>query len=241
PTARNWKSWWDRLYKLSTARDISTTELKKNSSTTPPVEPELPKISAADMTSTDVNSSFGIREVKGHKSWELPRPLILIWPNSETWLNMPSKPGEAPLDCKIDAIRFRICENLKTNGLLDGPKVTYRLNGDRLPATIKQYKCVGTADYGIFFGEQDHMACHLIVLDAEQNHQGQPLAYMAMVRAKRKAHGEPDSTFYFSRLTNEGKWSIVAYRLRQDGWRDIVNVMAYMVLQGHQNAVSALR
>lgn len=72
----------------------------------------------------------------------------------------------------------------------------YRLNGDRLPATIKQYKCVGTADYGIFFGEQDHMACHLIVLDAEQNHQGQPLAYMAMVRAKRKAHGEPDSTVW---------------------------------------------
>lgn len=175
----------------------------------------------------------------------------------ETWLNIASKPAEAPSGYKIDALLFRICENLTTNGLLDGPKVTcthhFEISLEWGPITYhnKQYKCVGTADYGIFFGEQDHMAYHLIVLDAEQNHQGQLLACMAMVRAKRKAHGEPDSTvwgvltdgqwFYFSRLNNEGKWSIVAYRLRRDGRGDIVNVMAYMVLQGHRNAVSALR
>lgn len=170
---------------------------------------------------------------------------------------MPSKPAEASSGCKIDALLFRICEDLTTNGLLDGPKVTcahhFEISLEWGPITYhnKQYKCVGTADYGIFFGEQDHMACHLIALDAEQNHEGQLLAYMAMVRAKRKAHGEPDSTvwgvrtdgqwFWFSRLNNEGKWSIVDYRVHRDGWRDIVNVMAYMVLQGHRNAASALR
>lgn len=37
---------------------------------------------------------------------------------------MPSKPTEASSGCKIDALLFRICEDLTTNGLLDGPKVT---------------------------------------------------------------------------------------------------------------------
>lgn len=51
------------------------------------------------------------------------------------------------------------------------------------------------------------------------------LLFMAMVQAKRKAHGEPDSIvwgiipdghwLYFSRLNNEGGWSIVAYRVGQ--------------------------
>ncbi|CAI7675778.1 unnamed protein product [Penicillium discolor] len=251
-----WKSWWDRLYKLSTARDISTIELKEFIND-PPVEPELPKIVAADMTLTDVKMSFGLSEVQGYESWQVPRSLIRIRPDFKTWLNMPSKPAEASSGCKIDALLFRICEDLTTNGLLDGPKVTcthhFEISLEWGPITYhnKEYKCAGTADYGIFFGEQDHRACHLIVLDAEQNHEGELLAYMAMVRAKRKAHGEPDSTVWgvrtdgqwvwFSRLNNEGKWSIVDYRVRRDGWRDIVNVMAYMVLQGHRNAASALR
>lgn len=165
------------------------------------------------------------------------------------------KPAEGPLLAKIDVLLFRICMNVKTKRFLDGLEVTRTHHIDTSlewgPITYdtKQYKCVGTADCSIFLGERDHTACHLIALDAKQNHQGQLLAYIAMVRAKRKADGEPDSTvwgvltdgqwFYFSRLKNEGRWSIVAYQVRRDGWRDIVNVMAYMVLQAHWTAASA--
>lgn len=78
-----WKSWWDRLYKLSTARDISTIELK-NFINDPPVELELPKIAAADMTSTDVKRSFGLSEVQGYETWQIPRSLIRIWPDFGT-------------------------------------------------------------------------------------------------------------------------------------------------------------
>ncbi|OQD65769.1 hypothetical protein PENPOL_c005G03423 [Penicillium polonicum] len=249
-----WKSWWDQLYKLSTARDISTTELKQFIKD-PPVKPELPQLAAADMTPTDVNMSFGLSEVQGYETWQFPRPLVLIRPEFETWLDMILKPAEGPLLAKIDVLLFRICMNVKTKGFLDGLKVTRTHHIDTSlewgPITYdtKQYKCVGTADCSIFLGERDHMACHLIALDANHNHQGQLLAYMAMARAKRKADGEPDSTvwgvltdgqwFYFSRLNNEGRWSIVAYRVRRDGWRDIVNVMAYMVLQAHWTTASA--
>lgn len=78
-----WKSWWDQLYKLSTARDISTTELKQFIKD-PPVKPELPQLAAADMTPTDVNMSFGLSEVQGYETWQFPRPLILIRPEFGT-------------------------------------------------------------------------------------------------------------------------------------------------------------
>lgn len=78
-----WKSWWDRLYKLSTAGDISTIELKKFINE-PPVEPELPKIPAVAMDSAGVSESFGLSEVQGHETWQIPHPLILIRPDFGT-------------------------------------------------------------------------------------------------------------------------------------------------------------
>ncbi|KAJ9491120.1 hypothetical protein VN97_g2133 [Penicillium thymicola] len=66
-----------------------------------------------------------------------------------------------------------------------------------------------------------------------------------------KARGQSDSTawgtltdgqwFYSIRLSNAGQWSVVAYRATRDGWGDIANMMAYMVLQGHKSVESSLR
>ncbi|KOS36624.1 hypothetical protein ACN38_g12619 [Penicillium nordicum] len=101
------------------------------------------------------------------------------------------------------------------------------------------------------------MACHLVVFEAKQDHgvsssnHGQILAYMAMVQASRKARGQTDSTvwgalidgqwFYFFRLNNEGQWSCVTYQVRRDGWAAIANIIAFMILRGHETAASPLR
>lgn len=150
--------------------------------------------------------------------------------------------------------------SLTADGLLDyGPKVTLQfetaLEWGPINYKNKQHKCVGRADYTMFFGERDHIACHLVVVEAKKDTTGtglgQLLAYMAMVRASRKARGQSDSTvwgtltdgdwFFFVRLANVGQWSVVAYRATRDGWGDIANMMAYMVLQGHKIAESPVR
>jgi hypothetical protein len=74
---------------------------------------------------------------------------------------------------------------------------------------------------------------------------------MAMVQATRKARGQPDSTvcgvltdgqwFYFFRLNNGGQWSCVGYQVLRDGWPAIANIIAYMMVQGHETAASLLR
>ncbi|KAJ5954684.1 hypothetical protein N7501_008963 [Penicillium viridicatum] len=259
-----WKRWCGRLHKLSESPDINTTRLQEFIKK-PPLEPEIATISAADMTPTDVNNLFGLSELRGQENWHLPRRLILLRPDFDTWIDTfteftrSSKPTEAQTRCKIDALLFTVYESLKADGLLDyGPKITLQfetsLEWGPINYQKKEHKCVGRADYTMFFGERDHMACHLVVLEAKKDTTGtdlgQLLAYMAMVRASRKARGQSDSTvwgaltdgqwFYFVRLDNEGQWSVVAYRANH-GWGEIANMMAYMVLQGHKIAESPLR
>ncbi|KAJ5470634.1 hypothetical protein N7530_007991 [Penicillium desertorum] len=63
--------------------------------------------------------------------------------------------------------------------------------------------------------------------------------------------GQPDSTvwgvltdgqwFYFFRLNNGGQWSCVGYQVLRDGWPAIANIIAYMMVQGHETAASLLR
>lgn len=95
--------------------------------------------------------------------------------------------------------------SLTADGLLDyGPKVTLQfetaLEWGPINYKNKQHKCVGRADYTMFFGERDHIACHLVVVEAKKDTTGtglgQLLAYMAMVRASRKARGQSDSTVW---------------------------------------------
>lgn len=109
----------------------------------------------------------------------------------------------------------------------------------------------------MFFGERNYMACHLVVFEAKQDHgastsnHGQILAYMAMVQASRKAREQTDSTvwgaltdgqwFYFFRLDNGAQWPCVGYQVHRDGWTAIANIIAYMIVQGHETAASPLR
>lgn len=108
------------------------------------------------------------------------------------------------------------------------------LNGARLTTKKnKQHRCVGRADYTMFFGERDHIACHLVVLQAKKETTGaklgQLLAYMhGLGKPFGKARGQSDSTvwgtltdgqwLYFIRLSNAGQWSVVGYRITRDGW-----------------------
>ena len=161
-------------------------------------------------------------------------------------------------------------EDLKPRGWLeDGPKVTLQFESrPRLSGPItyqnKLHKCVGKSDYSMLFGERNLMACHLVVFEAQQswdhgastsNH-GQILAYMAMVQASRKARGlsakgQTDSTvwgalivgqwFYFLRLNNGGQWSCVAYQVLRECWAAIANIIASMIVRGHETAASPLR
>ncbi|KAJ5282084.1 hypothetical protein N7505_000064 [Penicillium chrysogenum] len=59
-----WRSWYDQLHKLSKSDDVSTTELKQLIDD-PPLNSELTKVAAEDMTPTDVSESFCLTEVHG--------------------------------------------------------------------------------------------------------------------------------------------------------------------------------
>ncbi|CAG8907058.1 unnamed protein product [Penicillium egyptiacum] len=266
-SSKAWRSWWDRLHELSKADGVSTTELKQFIDD-PPLKSELPKLAAEDMTPTDVNECFGLTQARGPEAWQFPRPLILIRPDFETWLSTfkertsPSERTEARSRCKIDGLLFTIWENLKAHGYLEnGPNISlqFETSLECRPVTYhnKQQNLVGKADYCVLFGEPKHIACHLVILEAKQDHgaststHGQILAYMAMVQACRRARGQSNSTvwgaltdgqwFYFFRLNNEGQWSAVAYQVHRDGWGVIANVIAYMIVQGHETAASPLR
>ncbi|KAJ5398458.1 hypothetical protein N7465_008947 [Penicillium sp. CMV-2018d] len=264
---RAWKSWWDTLNELSDRSDIDKDRLKEFIKK-PPRQSEISTFAATDMTPTDVNEFFGLSELSGWEAWQFARPLIALTPEFETWLNTfeelttSSKPTEARARGKIHALHITVYEDLKARGWLeDGPKVTLQFETalDWGPITYqnKLHKCVGKADYSMFFGERHHTACHLVVFEAKQDHgastsnHGQILAYIAMVQASRKARGQTDSTvwgalrdgkwFYFFRLNNGGQWSCVPYTVRSDGWAAIANIIASMILRGHETAASPLR
>ncbi|OQD65970.1 hypothetical protein PENPOL_c005G10145 [Penicillium polonicum] len=66
-------------------------------------------------------------------------------------------------------------KTLKARGWLeDGPKVTLQfetaLEWGPITYQNKLHKCVGKADYSMLFGERNHMACHLVVFEAKQDH-----------------------------------------------------------------------
>ncbi|KAJ5507126.1 hypothetical protein N7527_009269 [Penicillium freii] len=232
-TPKAWKSWWGTLNKLSDRSDIDKDRLKECIKK-PPQQAEISTFAAADMTPTDVNEFFGLIELSGWEAWHFARPLIALTPEFETWLNTfqelttPSKPTEARTRCKVDALLIAVYEGLKARGWLeDGRKVTLQfetaLEWGPIPCRNKLSKCVSKADY----------------------------TYMAMVQASRKARGQTDSTvwgaltdgqwFFFFRLNNGGQWSCVAYSVRRDGWAVITNIIAFMILRGHETAASPLR
>ncbi|KAJ5958821.1 uncharacterized protein N7479_005971 [Penicillium vulpinum] len=262
----SWKTWWGRLNKLANSSEVNTNKLK-DFIAKPPREPEMFTVSASDMTPTDVNDFFGLSEVQGYETWQFSREFVQLGSGFESWINTfedftrSSKPTEARSRCKIDVLLHAVYEDLQYRGFLEEDrKATLQfetsLEWGPVKYLSKPYKCVGKADYSLFLGNHNHMACHLVILEAKQDRnaasgQGQLLAYMAMVQASRKARGQSDSTvwgalsdghwFYFFRLNNTAKWSVVAYQVSRDGWGAIANMIAFMILQGYQTALSPLR
>lgn len=99
----------------------------------------------------------------------------------------------------------------------------------------------------MFFVERDQMAC-LVALEANRDHLGQLLVYMAMVQANQMAEEKSDSTdrgvlsdgrwFYFSRLNSEGRWRVVPYQVSLDGWTDIADMLVSLISQGRRTVAS---
>ena len=117
------------------------------------------------------------------------------------------------------------------------------------------HTCIGTADYSLFFGEKDHMACHLVIIEAKRRgcfpDQGQILAYMAMVQANRRSRGQTDwtvwgaltdgSVYQFYQLNMAGEWSDLPLQANREGWQAIANMLGSIVMRAQQACNSPLR
>lgn len=75
-----WKSWWDRLNKLSDKSDVDKDRLKEFIKK-PPQQSKISTFAAADMTPTDVNEFFGLSQLSGWEAWQFARPLITLTPD----------------------------------------------------------------------------------------------------------------------------------------------------------------
>lgn len=117
------------------------------------------------------------------------------------------------------------------------------------------HKCIGVADYSLFFGDQDHLACHLVVIEAKRRgafpDQGQILAYMAIVQASRRERGQSDWTvwgtmtdgwhFWFYRLDLEGRWSRMPMDVLRDGWPRIADMIGGIIIRARAASSSSFR
>lgn len=108
--------------------------------------------------------------------------------------------NEAKSRCRIDALIYVVYRSLWEKDLLPNTgnsraTLSFETPFKWSPVPINgvPHTCTGNADYTVLFGGKDHMACHLVVLEAKERGEmvrsGQVLAYMAMVQANRKAQG----------------------------------------------------
>ena len=152
--------------------------------------------------------------------------------------------------------------SLSDQGLLQNPagtRVTLALEsplawGPVLHQNVP-HTCIGTADYSLLFGEKDHMACHLVIIEAKRRgcfpDQGQILAYMAMVQANRRSRGQTNWTvwgaltdgwvFQFYQLNMEGEWSVLVLQTEREGWQAIASMFGSIVLHAQQACNSPFR
>lgn len=169
--------------------------------------------------------------------------------------------NEAKSRCRIDALIYVVYRSLWEKDLLPNTgnsraTLSFETPFKWSPVPINgvPHTCIGNADYTVLFGGKDHMACHLVVLEAKERGEmvgsGQVLAYMAMVQANRKAQGQSnwsvwgclsdgwDFRFYF--LDLDGNWSsrMLSAIL---GWQEIANIWAHMIIQAQAVANCPLR
>ncbi|OQE30320.1 hypothetical protein PENFLA_c003G06432 [Penicillium flavigenum] len=163
--------------------------------------------------------------------------------------------------CRIDALIYVVYRSLSEQDLLPNAgdsratlsfETSFRWN----PVSVNRvsHTCTKTANYTVLFGGKDHMACHLIVLEAKRHDMtgaAQLLAYMAMVQANRKARGQSNwsvwgclsdgGDFHFNFLDLEGEWSSRMLSSVVWGWQGIANILAHTIIQAQAVATSPLR
>lgn len=155
-----------------------------------------------------------------------------------------------------------VYRSLSDQGLLQSPagtRVTLALERplERGPVLHQNvpHTCSGTADYSLLFGDKDHMACHMVIIEVKRRghfpDQGQILAYMAMVQASRRSRGQTNWTvwgvmtdgwsFQFYQLNMEGAWSFLVLQAKKDSWQAIATMLGSIVMHAQQACNSPLR
>ena len=170
-----------------------------------------------------------------------------------------AKPTETRVRYKLDILINVVYQALSTQNLLvNGPPITlaHETTVAWGPITYKEepHICVGRADYSLFFGERDHLACHVVMIEAKQvggDGHGQLLAYMAMVQANRKKRGQSDWTVYgvlsdgdiftFYHLDMESQFTLAFLQVQREGWQKIANMLASFILEGMKTCASPIR
>lgn len=170
-----------------------------------------------------------------------------------------AKPTETRVRYKLDILINVVYQALSTQNLLvNGPPITlaHKTTVSWGPITYKEepHICVGRADYSLFFGERDHLACHVVMIEAKQvggDGHGQLLAYMAMVQANRKKRGQSDWTVYgvlsdgeiftFYHLDMKSQFTLTFLQVQCEGWQKIVNMLASFILEGMKTCASPIR
>ncbi|KAJ5748241.1 uncharacterized protein N7511_009937 [Penicillium nucicola] len=219
----------------------------------------------------DTEKVFGISQADGYQIWQIPLVKVTLPDDFALWLDgfdkltKLSTSTEAKARCRIDALIVAVYRSLLQHDLLSAfpgaPRVTLAFEShlEWGPVLYKEipHLCIGKSDYSMFFGEKDHMACHLVIFEAKtgssvgSTSRGQVLAYMAMVQASRKSRGQSDWTvwgalicgdaWFFIQLNMDGKWSEIYLQSKREGWSEIASMLGSVILHAQNACKSPLR
>ncbi|KAJ5793754.1 hypothetical protein N7457_000353 [Penicillium paradoxum] len=251
---RGFEAWYDKLLTIAQQAPVPTTQpLLQHIEN---IEPsQLPTISVSDISLQQTEIAFGIKQANGPQPWMVPDIFFSLPADFGKLTKVENKKTNSR--CRIDALIFVVYRNLLEQDLLPNTgdsraTLSFETPFKSSPILINgvPHTCTGTADYTVLFGRKDHMACHIVVLEAEKRYNlanaGQLLAYMGMVQANRKAHGQSNCSvwgclsdgwefrFYF--LDLRGNWSSRTLSSNILGWQEIANMLAHMII--HAQAVA---
>lgn len=174
-------------------------------------------------------------------------------------LTQRAKSTETRVRYKLDTLISMVYQALATqNMLVTGPTITlaHETTVSWGPVIYKDepHLCIGRANYSLFFGETDHLACHVVMIEAKQiggKGDGQLLAYMSMIQANRKKRGQSDwtvygvlsdgETFAFYDLDMNGQYTVVYLQAQREGWQKVANMLGSLIIEGMKTCSSPVR
>ncbi|CAI7624084.1 unnamed protein product [Penicillium palitans] len=264
---QGFRAWYDRLVHM-VHHSESEIPAPVIAHIEQPFSPGLPHLNPSDMTLPQTERAFNIKQADGYQSWQFPSIHVPLPAEFDLWLHKYDELTElsvfteAKSRCRVDALIVAVYRSLSDQGLLQNPagtRLTLALEsplawGPVLHQNVP-HTCIGTADYSLLFGEKDHMACHLVIIEAKRRgcfpDQGQVLAYMAMVQANRRSRGQTNWTvwgaltdgwvFQFYQLNMEGEWSVLPLQTKREGWQAIASMFGSIILHAQQACNSPFR